>query len=288
MTSLNADRGLVLNAMDRDKERFLMISCQFCGGRHLRQKEKCPAYGKTCMKCRKRNHFARQCRSPTVSLIDEDDSGVINRLNGSSRQKGIYAELLIEDTRRRCQLDSGASVNVISSGCIKEANIRESNAQLKMWNGAATSVNGVATLPVTNPKNGQIYMLDFFVVDRDSTPILGVEAIQLMGFITVNHDEFLHKLADSDVLDQYSCVFNSTLGHMSGAVSLSVVSDAVPVALPVRGIPLAIRDKCKAELDRLVRINVIAPVEEPTDWVSQIAVILKSQVTSGCVSIPSH
>jgi hypothetical protein len=35
--------------------------CQNCGRRHdLRRRESCPAFGKTCNKCQKRNHFAVQ------------------------------------------------------------------------------------------------------------------------------------------------------------------------------------------------------------------------------------
>ena len=37
--------------------------CQYCGGGRHMSKEKCPARGETCGKCKKRNHFARVCRS---------------------------------------------------------------------------------------------------------------------------------------------------------------------------------------------------------------------------------
>ena len=37
--------------------------CQYCGGGRHMSKEKCPAWGETCGKCKKRNHFARVCRS---------------------------------------------------------------------------------------------------------------------------------------------------------------------------------------------------------------------------------
>ncbi|RWS24326.1 hypothetical protein B4U80_10480 [Leptotrombidium deliense] len=40
-----------------------LFDCKCCGRRHERRK--CPAYGKTCHKCKKGNHFASQCRSKT-------------------------------------------------------------------------------------------------------------------------------------------------------------------------------------------------------------------------------
>ena len=36
--------------------------CKFCGKEHERLKERCPAWGKTCSRCRKPNHFAVKCR----------------------------------------------------------------------------------------------------------------------------------------------------------------------------------------------------------------------------------
>ena len=37
--------------------------CQNCGGQMHRNRDLCPAKGKTCYKCKKINHFARMCRS---------------------------------------------------------------------------------------------------------------------------------------------------------------------------------------------------------------------------------
>ena len=36
-------------------------SCKYCGDTH--PKGKCPAYGKTCAKCQKKNHFTKVCQS---------------------------------------------------------------------------------------------------------------------------------------------------------------------------------------------------------------------------------
>jgi hypothetical protein len=35
--------------------------CRFCGKRHEFRKDKCPAYGQTCEKCKGKNHFANKC-----------------------------------------------------------------------------------------------------------------------------------------------------------------------------------------------------------------------------------
>ncbi|XP_077865913.1 uncharacterized protein LOC144353175 [Saccoglossus kowalevskii] len=37
------------------------VTCKYCGTKHKRSKEKCPAYGKKCLYCKKMNHFAKCC-----------------------------------------------------------------------------------------------------------------------------------------------------------------------------------------------------------------------------------
>ena len=48
-----------------------------------------------------------------------------------------------------------------------------------------------------------------------------------------------------------------------------------PVIRPARKVPVSIREKFKEELQRLESLKVIAPVDEPTEWVSQIVVAVK-------------
>ena len=51
-------------------------SCQYCGGIHDRGN--CPAYGKICTACKKKNHLARVCKSKSLS------SGMTKQSRGSS------------------------------------------------------------------------------------------------------------------------------------------------------------------------------------------------------------
>ena len=39
----------------------LSAECKYCGKRHERKRDKCPAYGKACSSCEKPNQFAAKC-----------------------------------------------------------------------------------------------------------------------------------------------------------------------------------------------------------------------------------
>ena len=77
------------------------------------------------------------------------------------------------------------------------------------------------------------------------------------------------------LIDKYPDVFDKGLGTIPGKVHLQVHPGSKPVILPARKVPVSIREKFKEELQRLESLKVIAPVDEPTEWVSQIVVAVK-------------
>ena len=62
---------------------------------------------------------------------------------------------------------------------------------------------------------------------------------------------------------------------MPGQVHLTVDQDAKPVIMPPHRVPIAIKSKLKAELQRLEERDVIEKVTGPTDWVSSMVNVVK-------------
>jgi len=46
-----------------------------------------------------------------------------------------------------------------------------------------------------------------------------------------------------------------------------------------RRVPVAVRDKLKTTLDKMVTANIIVPVTEPTQWISSMVVVPKKNGT---------
>ena len=102
------------------------------------------------------------------------------------------------------------------------------------------------------------------VVDDSLNCLLGVETVQAMNLISVSAQCFIARIACSD-----------DLGNL-GVASLCVDRCVRPKVLPCRNIPIAIRKKVKATLDDLAHRKVISLIDEPTEWVSQMAVVKKA------------
>ena len=100
-----------------------------------------------------------------------------------------------------------------------------------------------------------------------------------MNLITVNYDKFesVSGVVEDkpDILQDFPDVFSDSIGTLPGSVQLTLKPDTEPVLRPPKRLPIELRDQTKQELDRLVLKGVLAPVDEPTEWVNQMAVATK-------------
>ena len=87
-----------------------------------------------------------------------------------------------------------------------------------------------------------------------------------------------------EIVAAYPEVFQRELGAIPGTVHLEVEQGATPVLAPPRRVPTSLQVKLRKELDRLQQLEVIAPIDEPTPWVSSLAVaVKKSRALRSCI-----
>ena len=98
----------------------------------------------------------------------------------------IYTEMLVGKAEVKFQVDSGASVNVISADLVADKKLEPTTKTLQMWNDTTLKPLGSCRLILHNPKNKKKFSVEFLVVDRQLTSLIGAKAAQQMGLITVN------------------------------------------------------------------------------------------------------
>ena len=272
------------------------LKCKFCLQSHVLKKELCLAWGKRCNVCRKMNHWkgSEFCamkkkvrsvnQSPDCSDSDSDVASVKTLsafVNGvaSARDKPIHCEMLIRSKPVSLQVDCGATVSIIPKSHIGDSWLEPSNITLEMWNKARVMALGTCKLLLENPKTSQKYMVKFVVVEEELTPLLSRKAAEKMNLITGNYDKFesVNGVVEDkpDILQDFPDVFSDSIGTLPGSVQLTLKPDTEPVLRPPKRLPIELRDQTKQEPDRLVLKGVLAPVDEPTEWVKQMAVATK-------------
>ena len=294
----------------KDPKDQLSAECKFCGNKHERKRDKCPAYGKTCSSCGKANHFAGKCsknsreskkrsqkfkRKKVNQVDDVTDSSysseeeilsvsldyTANAVDMSKFKNKIFAHMEIANELAKMQVDSGASCNVLPRKLLpRDTEIKKTNLKLTTYSETNLEVLGVAKISLRNPKNKKKYRAEFAIIDEDYTLLLGSSAAQQMGLITVQQENILQvkesyqELNMERVTATYPDVFQG-LGCMEGALHPEVDESASPSNMPPRRVPLALKERLKEELARLEKANVIKKEEEPTDWVSSLVVTEK-------------
>ncbi|XP_068726382.1 uncharacterized protein [Montipora capricornis] len=152
---------------DASKSEFTRkkkYKCYNCGGSERHKLQDCPAYGRECKTCGKRNHFASVClskRSNDVKAVtseldydsdsNDDEYAFSIEEVGMIKKKGkqLIATLSFTDkntnfsTEIDCQLDTGATCNVIIHRDLsiinQDANPKlnqQSNVKLRLFDGS--------------------------------------------------------------------------------------------------------------------------------------------------------
>ena len=135
----------------RGDHASMIKNCKYCGRDH--PVRRCPAFGKVCSSCKKRNHLAAVCKSNSANHISDtsdDDLYFLdtNEINNIDDKK---ANVLINGKQMVMQIDTGASVTVISSKMwesLGRPHLQKSSRRMEVYDGRCLTTLGkfVATL----------------------------------------------------------------------------------------------------------------------------------------------
>lgn len=304
--------GSTVNAIKSDsnpqpkptKDGKNLRECWNCGRRHeLHKRELCPAYGKTCNKCHKQNHFAAKCRSkaaPQAVKAVEDDEVYQARITSSGADDSQLVTLRLENGNYlRFQADTGAQCNVVPLDLYKKATRDYKLKQVTLAKQRITAYGGTS-IPVVGQTLLRVWRGDFRcrldcrIVDVPNLrPLLGRKACIGMNIVTYLDNDQLNKpntgdaevypvsekvgaLTKEQLMRKYPRVFGDGIGRLKGEYHIRLDPQSVPVQHAPRKVPVALRDRLKETLDQLSEQGIVAPVTEPTSWVSSMVVVPKS------------
>lgn len=284
--------------------------CGNCGNDHT-PRQTCPAKGKKCRKCDKWNHYEKVCRSKSVNEIEttecrpEDDFFIDSIQQGSQiHDDQVFYDMSIgyENKIVKFKLDTGSQVNVLPYHIYCKLNIStpllKSKRTLSAYNGNILPSLGICHLPCTH-KSSKLDV-EFYVVDTKSTPILGMKSCLDFGLIkliyatetTLTPTKTRTDGEPSKVTPKPTCMTSQVpmtnesvlnenpdlfqgIGLLPGKADIQIDPSVTPVVHPPRKVPVSLRDKFKAELDRMCQTDVIAKVDEPTPWVNSLVIVEK-------------
>lgn len=193
---------------DDDQTQF---DCKKCGETH--RPRQCPAFGKTCAKCKKQNHYAKMCHTRKKIHIVQDDpddsddlsetffikmvsceKSYIQPQNASDTEHAVRAvkddkwtaPLLVNGTLVTFKIDTGAKANLINENDLKALEekpkrVADKTMSLKAYNNQPIKTMGSCRLKLT--AKGRQHHLMFTIVPSGHESILGDKASEDLGLV---------------------------------------------------------------------------------------------------------
>jgi len=277
--------------------------CKKCGRRH--GYKKCFAFGKSCIKCGKLNHFAVGCRDVTqhhkevnnigknenIKVVSDNEPGYklfdimsveIGNINAQSKKNGWTEIVKVNDNCKiNFKLDTGSDIDIIPLSIFKQLNcnskLNKTYLKIKAYGGF--SIKDVGSVELVCEANKEKICTRFIIVDDSKTrcvPILGLKTCIKLRLINRSKVESIESnVCLNSLIKDYKEVFNGGLGCFPGEYKIKIKENSEPRLNPPRRVPESIKEELKNTLSEMCKLEVIVKVERPMSWSSNLVIVEK-------------
>ena len=274
-------------------------NCHNCGTSwpHKGGQRQCPAFGKTCTKCNKRNHFARVCKSSHVNIraLDEketeDDQGndYIFMTSGTLNKLPSFT-VKVNDHELSMLADSGSTVNIIAE---TEYNKMANKPPLVKSSSKVFAYGAKQSLQILGYYHAKVTSGDkcchakFLVTSGDHGSLLSWNTSRELNLLQPGNVINTVTNTNNSILDSYPELFRGVGKLKDYKVKLHIDSSVKPVAQKFRRAPFHLRKDIEAQIKDDEDAGIIEKSEGPTPWVSPVVCVPKPKTgkTRVCVDM---
>ena len=256
----------------------------------------CPAQGKTCNYCKKKNHIVKACiklkkkeaaghrgvrhiseqqstatqdDTSNTCYSDSSDDDYVYRISTVNmvQDKAPVIDVCLNNKKVNILVDTGASVNILDELTYKNIGkptlSTETVPQLYPYGSSKSlRVMGQCHIPVKTKQVTQQHI--FYVVQGSNGSLLSYATAQDLGIVKIIN-------SITDPVLKYPQLFQGVGKLKDVQVKLHIDNSVVPVAHKHRRVPFHLRTKVTEDLQRQLDADLIERVEgQPTPWVSPI------------------
>lgn len=259
--------------------------CWRCGKAH--RADRCRYIHFNCDECNQRGHLKAMCKQVRGgnsgqsrdwhNYVSDDDSGEIFTMDiQGNNNKPYFIKVCVDGQLIECEIDTGSRISAINEEFYKKhfgnKLISTDNLILRSYAGSRIESLGYINVKVCLG-DVEADNLCLYVIKHGSRPLLGRDWLRALKITQIN----LHKMTDNGFVSQLSTefpeVFTDNLGTCKKAIRLQL-TDNSPVYVRARPVPLALKARVEAELERLQATGSIYRVDH-SDYGTPIVPVVK-------------
>ena len=176
----------------------------------------CPARGRECKNCGKKNYFSSVCRSKKVQVVTSsadvpeesatDYDFFIDAVHSDSNKNQAFVDIKSGNNDTvKFKIDTGAQVNTLTKSCLNELNakftINKTDLTLHSYGGTTLKTVDKCNIPCTYKDTKQ--KLSFYIVDECVYPVIGLQSSIDLNLIK------LILSVESPIVDQHNHIINT-------------------------------------------------------------------------------
>jgi transposase InsO family protein len=201
---------------------------------------------------------------------------------GKGRVPPIETTVVVDGTPLQMEIDTGASVSLISSKTFEtqlgsRPQLQTDSTQLRTYSGELVPVLG--RIQVHVEVEGAAKQLPLLVVKGSGSNLIGRDWLACLQLDWRSIKQVRHHNDDARIrrmMDEYAEIFEPGLGKYTGpAIHLQLKPDARPRFQKARSVPFSLKAKVEEQLDKEIAQGVLKPVS-CSDYASPIVPVLKA------------
>ena len=263
-----------------DKRKLSNKNCRFCGKPNWSMEHICPARRAQCNNCKKMGHFAKVCKSKTVSRIAEaasSDSNTepwpevdhIQSVNGINRVDFYKTILLVHGQPIEFIIDTGSPMTIIPP-VVDLTEVKKTTKTFVDVNKNAIKLKGEAMVEVKTEKSREILPI-LITENKNTQPLLGLDWLDKLeiGLQGSKKTNVIRHVTEDErrkrIINEYEDLFKNNHTIKDLKIDILLKKDVKPIQQKGQPVPIHFKKIVREELEKVIDKGHLEKADKTTE-----------------------